>query len=161
MQDMTAPAPDGSPQLIAPRDLLAFHDSHSTPLPHPMTAIEAWDRVMTRPLPGLALAFRVRDAISARFGVQRIGGFSGRRSAEVRVGDRLDFFLVEAIGPEHLTLTARDRHLDVMTSVTTGNGRLGITSSVITHNWFGRVYMWPVGPAHKVIVRQMLRRFAA
>lgn len=144
--------------LVAPRADLSFLDCQSVPLPAPMTALEAWNRVMARPLPGMALAMRLRDAISARFGVRRIGGFSGRRVSAVQPGDHLDFFLVERAAPQVLTLTARDRHLDVMTCVTTGDGRLAITSSVITHNRFGRLYMLPVAPAHRLIVHIMLRR---
>ena len=146
--------------LVAPREKLAFYDSQSIPLPRPVTALEAWNLQMARPLPLMALAFRIRDAISARFGVKRIGGFSGRRADRVAAGDRLDFFLVERVTPQVLTLTERDRHLDVMTCITTTGGQLAITSSVITHNLFGRAYMLPVGPAHKVIVRAMLRRLA-
>ena len=146
--------------LVAPREKLAFYDSQSIPLPRPVTALEAWNLQVARPLPLMALAFRIRDAISARFGVKRIGGFSGQRADRVAAGDRLDFFLVERVTPQVLTLTERDRHLDVMTCITTTSGQLAITSSVITHNLFGRAYMLPVGPAHKVIVRAMLRRLA-
>lgn len=82
------------------------------------------------PLPGMALAFRIRDAISARFGVKRIGGFSRRRDQAPKVDDRLNFFLVERIDP-------RDRRVDVMTCITTLDQRLTITSSVKVHNGFG------------------------
>lgn len=146
--------------LVAPRDRLAFYDSQSIPLPRPITALEGWNLQMARPLPLMAQAFRIRDAVSARFGVKRIGGFSGRRAVAVQPGDHLDFFLVERAEREVLTLTERDRHLDVMTCITTTSGRLAITSSVVTHNWFGRAYMLPVGPAHRLIVRLMLRRLA-
>ena len=95
--------------------------------------------------------------LASIFGVQRIGGFSGATVEEPRVGDHLDFFLVEGAEPARLTLTARDRHLDVMICVT-GGERLAITASVVTHNRFGRAYMCVVGPAHRLIVRVMLRR---
>ena len=106
----------------------------------------------------MGLAFRIRDAISARFGVKRIGGFSGRNADVPKAGERLDFFLVERIEPEIMTLSARDRHLDVLTCVTTYGQRLTITSSVKVHNLFGRAYMIPVAPAHRLIVSAMLRR---
>jgi len=35
---------------------------------------------------------------------------------------------------------------------------LTITSSVITHNTFGRLYMLSVGPAHKLIVNRLMTR---
>ena len=115
---------------------------------------------MEDPLPLLGLAFRVRDAISARFGVKRIGGFSGEVRGFVQEGDTLDFFLVETVNDAVLTLSARDRHLDVLTCVTSVENTLTITSSVKVHNRFGWFYMLPVRPAHRLIVWAMLRRLS-
>ena len=147
-------------QLVAPVADLAFFDSQSITLPAPITPLQAWRAIMARPLPGLGLAFRLRDAISVRFGVARIGGFSGARVDDPKPGDHLDFFLIEHMACDMMTLTARDSHLDVMICVTTEGARLGITASVITHRFFGKLYMWPVGPAHRLIVWLMLRRLA-
>lgn len=115
---------------------------------------------MADPLPLLGLAFRVRDAISARFGVKRIGGFSGEVRGFVQEGDTLDFFLVETVNDAVLTLSARDRHLDVLTCVTSVENTLTITSSVKVHNCFGWFYMLPLRPAHRLIVWAMLRRLS-
>lgn len=57
-----------------------------------------------------------------------------------------------------MTLTARDRHLDVMICIEIEGCTLSITASVVTHNLFGRLYMIPVTPAHRLIVWLMLRR---
>ena len=149
-----------NPDLVAPRAALAYYDRQTLTLPQPMAPLQVWQRMMARPLPLIGLAFRLRDAIAARFGVKRIGGFTGRPVDEVQVGDKLDFFLVEKITPTALTLTERDRHLDVMISVTVEGVELAITASVITHNAFGRAYMLPVAPAHKLIVWAMLRRLS-
>ncbi len=149
--------PEGT-YLVGPRETLAYYDSRSLDLPLALTPLAAWNLLMERPLPLLKSAFWLRDAISARFGVKKIGGFTGRRRDHVAVGDHLDFFLVEGVFPEALLLTERDRHLDVMTCVSVKNRRLTITSSVMVHNWFGRLYMLPVGPAHKLIVHTMLAR---
>ena len=149
-----------NPDLVAPRAALAYYDRQTLTLPQPMAPLQVWQRMMARPLPLIGLAFRLRDAIAARFGVKRIGGFTGRPVDEVQVGDKLDFFLVENITPTALTLTERDRHLDVMISVTVEGVELAITASVITHNAFGRAYMLPVAPAHKLIVWAMLRRLS-
>ncbi len=145
-------------ETLGPRAELDYFDERSIDLPVPMAPLEAWNRMLSEPLPLLRLAFRIRDAISARFGVKRIGGFSSRQRTEVKAGDMLDFFLVEHADPELLVLTERDRHLDVMTSISTRQNRLTITSSVITHNGFGRAYMIPVGIAHRIIVNRMLGR---
>lgn len=149
-------------QLIGPRAALVYLDCQSVSLPAPITApitaLQAWRLVMAKPLPGMRAAFWLRDAISARFGVARIGGFSGAAVGDLRVGDHLDFFLIEHIDDQTLALTARDRHLDVMTCVTVEGADVAITASVVTHNWFGRLYMIPVAPAHRLIVWAMLRR---
>ena len=144
--------------ILQPLDTLDYYDSRSVLLPVEITPLEAWNLALAGAQPVLRAAFRVRDAVSARFGVKRIGGFSGVPKTSVEVGEHLDFFLVEHAAPDVLVLTERDRHLDVMTCISTQGRELTITSSVVTHNAFGRAYMLPVGPAHKLIVNWMLRR---
>lgn len=113
---------------------------------------------MSRPSSTLKLAFRVRDAISSRFGVKRIGGFSTSTPKSIAVGEKLDFFLVEHVSQDVLALSERDTHLDVLTCLSKYGNELSITSSVKINNGFGHVYMFPVAPAHKLIVRSLLRR---
>ena len=143
---------------LRPLPELDYHDSRSVLLPVQITALQAWNLMTAEQGPLMRLAFRTRDGISSFFGVKRIGGFSGTRREAVQAGDYLDFFLVEHSAPEVLVLTERDRHLDVMTCVSMADRVLTITSSVVTHNTFGRLYMLPVGPAHKLIVNSYLKR---
>nr|WP_083825799.1 DUF2867 domain-containing protein [Paracoccus sp. TRP] len=106
----------------------------------------------------MRLTFRIRDAVSVRFGVRRIGG-SGREPGDnARVAEKLGSFLVEQSTPDLLVLNERDRHLDVMTCISTQGAELAITSSVVTHNRCGRAYMVVAGPAHRLIVRTLLLR---
>ncbi len=106
----------------------------------------------------MAFAFRVRDAIAARFGVKATNGFLGERRLHVCEGDKLDFFLVERSALDMLVLTARDRSLDIMICLATSGHRLTITSSVVIHNAFGRPYMVLVAPIHRLILAADLRR---
>lgn len=152
------PDPPVPLRLVAPLTDLSFLDIQSMELPRPMTPLQAWRFVLGQPIPLFALAFRLRDAIAARFGVKRLGGFRGQPPESVQPGDRVEFFLVEESTPEVLVLTERDRHLDVMTAVSVQGQRLSVTSSVVTHNFFGRLYMLPVAPAHRLIVRYLFRR---
>lgn len=145
-------------QLLAPVTELDFFDSQSIQLSKPITPLEAWNIIMSRPSLFLKWAFRIRDAISTQFGVKRIEGFTTSAPDTVTVGDKLDFFLVEHISKDVLSLSERDIHLDVLTCVSTTKTELTVTSSVQTHNAFGRAYMLPVGPAHKLIVRSFLKR---
>lgn len=145
-------------RTLGPIAILDYHDSQTVTLPRAVTPLEAWNTIMASPQPVLRAAFKVRDAVSSRFGVKQIGGFSGKPVGDVIAGQYLDFFLVEEVAPDSLVLTERDRHLDVMTCISSDGSALTITSSVITHNWFGRAYMLPVGVAHRIIVRNMLAR---
>lgn len=150
--------PNTNIQTLTPAGELDFFDTQSVQLLKSITPLEAWGIVMSRPMPLLNFAFGVRDMISSVFGVKKIGGFSGFVPKTVDVGQMLDFFLVEYISQDVLTLTERDRHLDVMTCISISENELSITSSVKTHNAFGRIYMIPVAPAHRLIVRNNLRQ---
>ncbi len=149
--------PNTNVHVLAPVAELDFFDSQSIQLSMALSPLEAWNLMMSKPMPILSLAFRVRDVISTKFGVKKIGAFSGISRQTVEAGDKLDFFLVEHISQDVLTLSERDRHLDVLTCISTVGNELTITSSVQIHNNFGRAYMIPVAPAHKLIVRSFMR----
>jgi len=151
-------APNTEIRILAAIEELDYFDSQLVNLSRDILPLDAWNLVMEEPQPLIRLAFRIRDGISKLFGVKSIGGFSYARRDSVQVGDYLDFFLVEYSDETALVLTERDRHLDVMTCVSSVGNTVSITSSVKVHNLFGRAYMLPVGIAHKFIVRNMLRR---
>ncbi|WP_246251480.1 DUF2867 domain-containing protein [Affinirhizobium rhizoryzae] len=151
---------DSSIRTLKPSGELDYYDHQSILLPFAITPLEAWNIATGGPKPILKLAFKVRDMISSRFDVQRIGGFSGSKVETVQAGDRLDFFLVEDVAPNRLILTVRDRHLDVMICLLIKDCVLSVTASVVTHNAFGRAYMLPVGPVHKIIVKRDLMHLA-
>jgi hypothetical protein len=150
--------PDTHIRILAPVSSLNFFDTQSVVLSHKISPLDAWNIMTARPHLLLRAAFRIRDAVSSRFGIKRIGGFSGRTFDKVSVRDQLDFFLVERSDEDCLVLTERDRHLDVMTCISSQGATVTVTSSVIVHNVFGRIYMIPVGVAHRLIVRRMLNR---
>ncbi|MCB2129920.1 MAG: DUF2867 domain-containing protein [Rhodobacteraceae bacterium] len=145
-------------RVLGPASSLDYFDSQTVALPREVTPLEIWNLTMKDPRPVLRFAFSVRDAISTLFGVKPIRGFSGKTAQSATVGDHLDFFLIEHADDTSLTLTARDRHLDVMTCISTDGPTATVTSSVKVHNCFGHVYMMPVGIAHRWIVRSMFKR---
>jgi hypothetical protein len=151
-----------SAQLVAAEADLDFLHSDSIQLTARLTALQAYC-AMTSDVPvWLAGAFRIRDFISRRFNVADIQGFSPRDSGHVpAIGERLDFFTVEAISDQQLVLTSRDTHLAVMVCMDVSTAecnlpQLKVTTSVKCFNTFGRLYMVPVGRVHGVIVRRML-----
>lgn len=150
--------PNTNIRVLQPQTELYYFDRQDIRLPLETTPLAACNKIMSDPQPLLKIAFRIRDAVSSVFGVKRIGGFTGERVETVCVGDKLDFFLVEYVDDGCLVLTERDKHLDVMTCISTQGDTLSVTSSVCVHNLFGRAYMVPVGFAHRWIVRSMFGR---
>ena len=150
--------PNSNIQVLAPTAELDFFDTQTISLSKSVTPLKAWNILMSRPSRILKFAFRTRDAISSKFGVKKISGFSTTSRETISVGEKLDFFLVENVTDNVLSLSERDSHLDVLTCVSVIENELTITSSVKTHNAFGRMYMIPVAPAHRMIVRSFLHR---
>jgi hypothetical protein len=150
--------PNSHIQTLAPIETLDFYCPQSIDLPKSVSPQQAWTIVMSHRTPILDIAFKIRDAISGLFGVQKINGFTKSSAMDVQIGDKLEFFLVEHTSDDVLSLSARDRHLDVLTCISTSDNTLTITSSVKTYNLFGRIYMIPVAPAHRLIVWISLRR---
>ncbi len=149
---------DTNARILEPVPELDYFDTQSVQLCREITPLAAWNFIMEDPKPILKLAFWVRDVVSGMFSVKPIKGFSGNAVQVVTVGDHLDFFLVEYSDEKSLVLTARDRHLDVMTCISTNGPIVTITSSVRAHNFFGHAYMIPVSVAHRWIVRGDLKR---
>ncbi|SDR39942.1 Protein of unknown function [Pseudovibrio sp. Tun.PSC04-5.I4] len=148
--------PESNVRILKPVAELDYFDSQAIEIPSIIHPLEAWRVMMKKPQPILKAAFKVRDEISSLFGVKKISGFGGEIPDTVVEGDYLDFFLVEHTDESALVLTERDKHLDVMTCISTDGSSVAVTSSVLVHNWFGHAYMVPVGIAHKWIVRGSL-----
>lgn len=156
-------------RLVAAPERLNYLHTACRRLSRDMTAFEAYCKGTRHPSIPLQLAFLVRDRISSLFGVQKIHGFSETRpDCAPGVGERLDFFTVEAVENDQLVLTSRDTHLAVMISIDITSSAADpvarwchITASVETYNAFGRLYMLPVAPAHKLIVGKMLKSLDA
>ncbi|WP_305972259.1 MULTISPECIES: DUF2867 domain-containing protein [unclassified Mameliella] len=148
-------------RIVALRSQLNFLDIQSVTLAEPLSPIQTYGHLSGWMAQRYGWAFRVRDVLSAPFGVRPVRGFSGRAPVAATEGERLDFFLVEQATPEVLVLTARDRHLDVMTCIACSGRDVSIISSVVTHNAFGRLYMAVVGPVHRVMLRRSLAHLRA
>ncbi len=85
--------PDTNIRVLRPISELCYYDKQDTLLPEKMTALAAWNMIMSEPQPLLKIAFQIRDAISSVFSVKRIGGFSGKPANSIEIGQYLDFFL--------------------------------------------------------------------
>ena len=107
----------------------------------------------------------LRNRAVGLFGLKNLGHLGAlgvaKQAAEYRVGDRIGIFSLLYLSPEEVLLGDSDKHLDVVLSICKApQGAVSVTTVVHVHNWLGRLYMLPVAPLHKIIVRTMLKKTA-
>lgn len=89
---------------------------------------------------------------------------TGERAAAVcrgslGVADRVGIFTIHSVCEHELVLEIIDAHLDVVLSVyrhQEAPARLTVSTLVFYHNRIGRLYMVPVAPMHRIVVRSIL-----
>lgn len=107
------------PRLVRDRESLDYLHQESALAKRELNAYQAYCRMTENSSWLMRSAVWLRDALCKPFGVEQIGGFRNKSAdAPPKVGEKLDFFLVEDISDRRLVLTVRDRHLDVMLSLT-------------------------------------------
>lgn len=144
-----------------------FHDCYQLAAPDADgPALETYLRVV-RQTPGWVNGLMaLRNWMVRLAGLKDLGHLgalsTGKRATEYRVGDRVGIFSLLYLSHDEVLLGDSDKHLDVVLSVCKApQGRVSVTTIVHVHNWLGRLYMLPVTPLHKIIVKTMLRRTAA
>lgn len=110
--------------------------------------------------------FNLRNKIVGLFGL-KTGKSSKSRQQMIEEfncepGTRLGLFKVFSKSTNELILGEDDKHLDFKVSLlldkkVSGENILVLSTVVIFHNWFGRLYFLPVKPFHRLIVPAMLK----
>lgn len=118
---------------------------------------------LTRPVPlGLNAALTLRNLLVRPFGIRAVPGFGAIPVAQPEIGGTLDLFTIKQVSPNTMVIGIDDIHLDVELSFSVTNADTGatfvMTTTVVTHNLTGRIYMLFVGPFHRILVRHMIRR---
>ena len=83
-----------------------------------------------------------------------------QHTAAPRPGQRLGIFTLQSLDSNAIVLEDNDRHLRVQLALQWQGDVLEVVTVVHTYNAFGRVYMLPVAPVHRLIVPHLLRRRA-
>ncbi|MBA0429822.1 MULTISPECIES: DUF2867 domain-containing protein [Stenotrophomonas] len=73
-------------------------------------------------------------------------------------GQRLGIFTLQSLDDDAIVLEDDDRHLRVQLALQWQGDLLEVATVVHTHNAFGRVYMLPVAPVHRLIVPHLLEK---
>ncbi|OTA20378.1 hypothetical protein Xbed_01604 [Xenorhabdus beddingii] len=152
--------------LLDEKDKLDYYSQQKTVVENKRTALDVYNE-MTKEIPlWLRISFTIRDKISSLAGVKGIHGFSGKNLKEtLHDGDYVDFFEIVHISDDEMCLLSKDIHLTVLLSLNISSNEdhgigyiVTVTASVITHNFFGKMYMIPVSLAHGSIVKSMLSK---
>lgn len=160
------------PSISALRDSLRtayFFDCYSVELPpDPRTPLELYLSVVSGTPQWVDFLMKVRNKIVARIGLKDMGALSGvtpdKAAAHYRVGDQAGIFTLIEADDREVILGETDKHLDVRISVVKQQREDRTTVSVSTvvhvHNLLGRIYMFFVTPAHRVIAPATVSKLA-
>ena len=134
---------------------------------HP-TALHAYLAFTARTPKWIAGLMAVRNAAVRLVGLKDVGalGYVPPPSAARTLGpgDRVGIFTIRSVRDEEAVFEILDSHLDVVLSVYRHPGspaRLTTSTLVFYHNRLGRLYMLPVAPMHRIVVRSILGTVAA
>lgn len=147
---MDVPIPADS-LLPAQLPRVDYSDAYAVLLPpDASTDPRYWARRLFTSRPGRGrTVLRARDRLMGLFGLKSSDHANTTMFPELIRTDR------------EVVLGMDDRHLDFRAGVhvepTADGVRLTVGTVVMFHNLFGKLYFLPVRPAHKVIVRSMLR----
>lgn len=137
-----------------------FFDCYALALPpDTRSPLELYLSVVARTPQWIDFLMRVRNGIVARLGLKHMGALSGidagKPAQAYRIGDRAGIFRLLEVHEHEIILGETDKHLDVKVSVakqdTAGGTTVSVSTVVHVHNMLGRVYMFFVAPAHRVI----------
>lgn len=104
----------------------------------------------------------VRNGGMRLLGMKHLGSLRAVQDvADPRPGERLGIFTLQQCTPDAIVLEDDDRHLRVQLALQWRGDLLEVATLVHSHNAFGRLYMLPVAPVHRMIVPYLLRRQVA
>ena len=143
------------------------HASRISVIRRPDSAVQAYLDIARQVPAWFDGLMRLRNAGMRVLGMKHLGAIRSvptRVPEGLAVGDRLGIFTVRALAADGVVLGDSDRHLRVELAVELGPGHdsceLQVSTVVHLHRPFGRLYMLPVAPLHRVIVPRLLESHA-
>jgi hypothetical protein len=134
----------------------------------PPSALHAYLAMTARTPKWIDALMGIRNAAVRLLGLKDVGRLGGvpppAAAASLRPGDRVGIFTIRSVCDREAVLEIIDSHLDVVLSVYKQGGsptRLTASTLVFYHNRIGRLYMVPVAPMHRIVVRSILGNQAA
>lgn len=135
------------------------HACHASTRRDGRSALQAY-RDMAATIPGWfdgLMALRNRGM--RLLGMKDLGSLRAvQETAVPQPGQRLGIFTLQALDDDAIVLEDNDRHLRVQLALQWQGDVLEVATVVHTHNAFGRLYMLPVAPVHRLIVPHLLNK---
>jgi hypothetical protein len=134
----------------------------------PPSALHAYLEFTSRTPKWIDALMSVRNAAVRLLALKDVGKLASvppsSDAASLGPGDRVGIFTIRSVCDREVVLEIIDSHLDVVLSVYKHGGqpsRLTVSTMVFYHNRIGRLYMLPVAPMHRIVVRSILSNQAA
>ena len=137
-----------------------FFDCYSVDLaPDSRTPLRLYLSVVSKTPRWIEFLMSVRNRIVTLFGLKNVGALSGVKPGKpadaYRIGDQVGIFKLLELHDQEVILGETDKHLDVKVSVINqdkpGCTTVSVSTVVHVHNVLGRLYMFFVAPAHRII----------
>jgi Protein of unknown function (DUF2867) len=142
-----------------------FADCYVATNPWPeRSAIELFIQTVGNTPAWVNALMHLRNRIVALFGLKDLGTLAEVKPGHTyRLGDRVGIFILLFQSDQEVILGDLDKHLEVRLSVlktqdSNGAALLAVSTAVHEHNALGKIYMFFVGPIHKIIVPAVMRR---
>lgn len=140
-----------------------FADSFSRDISYTGESALALYVAMAHNIPAWVVgAMKLRNWVVSKLGLKDLGTFETPQKTNYKTGDRAGIFTVVENNEHELILEDRDKHLNVTLSVLVepkgDTATVHMNTVVYVNNLWGRVYMFFVGPMHKIIVPSTLKQ---
>ena len=143
-----------------------FYDCYHTPIePNAPSALEIYLAIVKKTPAWVNTLMALRNRVVSLVGLKNLGHLGEIKDKPVntyRVGDRVGIFSLRYLSENEIILGDSDKHLNVCVSIykqSIGEQHSVALSTVVhIHNTLGRVYMFFVTPAHKIIAPAVLAK---
>jgi hypothetical protein len=137
-----------------------FYDCYSVALPpDSRSPLELYLSVVSSTPRWIDFLMTVRNQIVSQVGLKNMGPLSGidpnKPTMAYRIGDQAGIFKLLELHEREAILGETDKHLNVKISVAKedklGSTVVSVSTVVHVHNALGRMYMFFITPAHRII----------
>lgn len=129
------------------------------------SALQAYLAFAQRTPAWIDFLMAIRNGAVRLLGLKDVGNLADvpppSAAPTLKPGDRVGIFTIRSVRDDEAVLEIIDFHLDVVLSVYRHDGtpqRLTVSTLVFYHNRVGRLYMLPVAPMHRLVVRSILSK---